>query len=142
MPEVDNDVGGFKMLLVDDNAINLRMLSAYMAKLGREFEKAVNGKEAYEKYINNPRDFAGILMDISMPVMDGLEATRRIRVYARQNHIRAVSIIALTGLSSESAQQEALESGVDIFLTKPVKFKALSEVLESMNLLTKGTSEG
>lgn len=129
--EADN-----KILIVDDNHINLKILAAYMAKLGRAYEAASNGREALEAYTRIPDQFAGILMDISMPVMDGLEATRQIRAYERRNQWQAVTILALTGLASDSAHQEALESGVDVYLTKPVRLKVLQEVLVSVNILS------
>jgi CheY-like chemotaxis protein len=124
-----------QMLLVDDNHINLKILSAYMGKLGRPYQAVTNGKEAVDAYTEHPGRFAGILMDISMPVMDGLEATRRIRAHEHRVQLRTVPIVALTGLASDSTHQEAMESGVDVFLTKPVRLKTLSEVLESMDIL-------
>ena len=123
-----------KVLVVDDNYINLKVLSAYMGKLRCAYEAVTNGKEAVEAYMRQPSDFAGILMDISMPVMDGLEATRRIRLHERRNQLSPVAILALTGLASDKTQQEALESGVDVFLTKPVRLKTLSEVLKSLDI--------
>ena len=131
-----------KILLVDDNHINLKVLSAYIAKLGQPYEVVTNGKEAVDAYTQNPGHFAGILMDISMPVMDGLEATRHIRAYENRHQLGAVAVLALTGLASDSVQQEALESGVDVFLTKPVRLKILREVLESMNILPLLQAEG
>ena len=74
-------------------------------------------------------------MDISMPVMDGFEATRRIRAYERENGLQPVAIFALSGLASASAQQEAQESGIDLFLTKPVRLKELSLILQQRDLL-------
>jgi CheY-like chemotaxis protein len=127
-----------KVLLVDDNPINLKVLFAYMKKLGCDFESATNGQEAVDAYKANPQQFSGVLMDISMPVMDGLEATRLIRAYEREGQLAAVPVLALTGLASESACQEALKSGVDVFLTKPMRFNALSDVLESMNIFPPG----
>lgn len=124
-----------RLLLVDDNQINLKVLSAYMTKLGLAHEAVMNGKEAVDAYTEYPGEYAGILMDISMPVMDGLEATRRIRAHERGGRLRAVAILALTGLSSHSTHQEALESGVDLFLTKPVRLKALGAALGSMGLM-------
>ncbi|KAF4506835.1 hypothetical protein G6O67_006876 [Ophiocordyceps sinensis] len=124
-----------KILLVDDNHINLKILSAHMGKLGRAYEAVVNGKEAVDAYTHNPAQWVGILMDISMPVMDGLEATRQIRGFEHRHQLRAVPILALTGLASDSAHREALESGVDVFLTKPVRLKVLSANLESMRIL-------
>lgn len=63
-------------LLVDDNAINLKILSTYVKKLSRKFSTATNGKEALNAYKKTPAAYSCIFMDISMPVMDGLEATR------------------------------------------------------------------
>lgn len=124
-----------RTLLVDDNHINLKILSAYMGKLGRLYELATNGKEALDAYTADASRFSGILMDISMPVMDGLESTRHIRAFEHQHKLPPVSIIALTGLASESAQQEALGSGVNAFLTKPVRLKTLGEALEANKIL-------
>jgi CheY-like chemotaxis protein len=68
-----------------------------------------------------------------MPVMDGLTSTRNIRAHERANHIKPTNVIALTGLASASAQQEAFGSGVDTFMTKPVKLKELGKMLEKDN---------
>ncbi len=64
-----------------------------------------------------------------MPVMDGLESTRRIREFERSSKLKAATIIALTGLASASIQQEAFASGIDLFLTKPVRLKELDGIL-------------
>lgn len=134
--EVEKCIRESKMLLVDDNHINLKVLSAYMKKIGRDYVAVVNGKLAVDAYIQQPEDFAGILMDISMPVMDGLEASRLIREFERRSGRLSIPILVLTGLASDSTHQEALESGVDVFLTKPVRLKALSEAMESMNIMS------
>lgn len=119
-------------LLVDDNQINLRILSAFMKKLDRDYVAVSDGKQAVDAYTSNPSVFAGILMDISMPVMDGLEATRLIRAHEFKTQLQAVAIVALTGLASESTHEEALQSGVDVFLTKPVSLKTLSKILTGL----------
>jgi CheY-like chemotaxis protein len=69
-------------------------------------------------------------MDISMPVMDGLESTRQIRKFEQTQNLKAAKVIALTGLASQQAQDEASASGVDAYLAKPVKFKELRKVLD------------
>lgn len=133
---------GSEYLLVDDNPINLKILSSYMHKLGLPYETATNGQEAVDAFVREPSRFRCVLMDISMPVMDGFQATRLIRAY-ESGHMdvgaataRApTSIFALSGLASASAQQEALWSGVDLFLTKPVKLKELGSILRSRGLL-------
>ncbi len=69
-----------------------------------------------------------------MPVMDGLESTRLIREFEQQHKLTSKLIIALTGLATSSAQDDALASGVDIFLTKPVPFAELQRVLGTKNV--------
>jgi CheY-like chemotaxis protein len=64
-----------------------------------------------------------------MPVMDGITATREIRLFEQQHNMKPTKIIALTGLASTSTRIEAMSSGADHFVTKPVKFQALSALL-------------
>ena len=71
-------------------------------------------------------------MDISMPVMDGFEATRQIRAFERGQDIIPATIIALTGLGSAEAQEEAFVSGIDLFLTKPIKLDKLTKNLNDI----------
>jgi CheY-like chemotaxis protein len=73
-----------------------------------------------------------VLMDISMPVLNGFEATQQIRAFEQQHNIKPATIIALTGLGSADAQREAYSSGVNLFLTKPVRLKELTKVLEDL----------
>lgn len=125
-----------QFLLVDDNAINLKILKTYMTKLKCTFRGATNGQEAVESYKTLPDERRCILMDISMPVMDGLEATRHIRAYETAQKLEPAVIIALTGLGSQETQQKAFASGVDLFLTKPVQLKKLGSILLSKGLIS------
>ncbi|KAK3938666.1 hypothetical protein QBC46DRAFT_389771 [Diplogelasinospora grovesii] len=122
------------ILIVDDNAINLKILVAYMVKLKHPHTTAMNGLEAMELYIKSPSEYSCILTDISMPVMDGLESTRRIREFERANRLKPAVVIALTGLSGVDVQQEAFASGVDLFLTRPLVLKGLVDALETMGM--------
>lgn len=132
-----------RMLLVDDNAINLRLLQVFSKKLGcTSFHSAENGLlavQAYDSllYATPSAPPTVILMDLSMPVMDGFEATRQIRQsesdYAKQLPAGETSprslIIALTGLSSVKDQKEAFAAGVDRYIMKPVNFAKFSLLL-------------
>lgn len=122
-------------LLVDDNAINLKILCVYMKKLGCSYATAVDGQDALDNFKANPGLYKCILMDINMPRLDGMEATRLIRATERKRKQKPVAIFALSGLASEEAQQKAYQSGIDLFLTKPVKLKELSDVLSSKGLI-------
>lgn len=126
-----------EFLLVDDNPINLKILSAYLHKLGLSYQTATNGREAVDAFIRDPTQCKCIFMDISMPIMNGFEATRLIRAHEAKLGIvtTPTSIFALSGLASSSAQQEAFWSGVDLFLTKPVKLQELGSILRSRALL-------
>ncbi|KAJ4258963.1 hypothetical protein NW762_008051 [Fusarium torreyae] len=125
-----------KFLLVDDNHINLKILSAFMKKLQLVYDTATNGKDAVDKYTQAPGSYACILLDISMPVMNGFEAAKHIRTFENKNGIEhGVPIFALTGLASEEAQREAYGSGFDLFLLKPVRLQALGETLEKQGIL-------
>ncbi|KAH9829134.1 sensor histidine kinase/response regulator [Teratosphaeria destructans] len=132
---------GSCVLLVDDNHLNLVLLQAFMRKLKRPFTSAVNGLEAVEAYsqahdrtwVETAGGNAGppdtVLMDITMPVMDGLEATRQIRGYERQHGLVPAKIIAVTAMGTPQAEQEAFSSGIDLFLTKPVRLNKLTELM-------------
>ncbi|KAF2994199.1 hypothetical protein E8E13_002948 [Curvularia kusanoi] len=141
-------------LAVDDNPINLRLLRTFVDKLGHRHVLAVNGLEALDKYksaqdqslaagtASTPVGKAAaadmsaridvILMDINMPEMDGLEATRQIRAHEIRNGLSPVTIIALTGVASTETQQEANSSGVNLFLIKPVRLADLEVVLNGV----------
>ncbi|KAM0279563.1 hypothetical protein ACHAQH_004518 [Verticillium albo-atrum] len=121
------------LLLVDDNPINIKLLTTVMRKLNHTFATACDGLEAVQLYekslVEGPR-FDLVFMDISMPVMDGFEATREIRRLENKAGVAKSKIIVLTGLSSDSDRKEAVASGSDMFLTKPVKLVKVREVLD------------
>jgi CheY-like chemotaxis protein len=73
-----------------------------------------------------------LFADISMPVMDGLESTRAIRTFEREQKMKPANIVILTGLVSDSVREEAIISGASVFLTKPVRLKELGEILKKM----------
>ena len=133
-----------RILLVDDNDINLKILVTYVAKLGLPYLTASDGQQAFDLYcaasINgNPVDY--VLMDISMPVMNGFTSTSKIRAWEIQNRPGdKAKIIALTGLASEQAQQDARDSGFDLFFRKPVKLSVIRDLLANDLVLvdTKG----
>lgn len=131
--KADEQVQSF--LIVDDNPVNVKILAAYMKKLGRPYDTAMDGQEAVDRFKENPTKYSCILMDISMPRLDGIEATRQIRAYEEEEQGQRVTVFALTGLASASAQQEAYEGGVDLFLTKPAKLKELSNILGERGLI-------
>lgn len=133
----DNDVSRRPpVLVVDDNQINLHLLVTWIRKSGHPYDSAADGLKAVEAYKrsleeeNGQRAFKYILMDISMPVMDGVSATKEIRKIERDKGVKPPArIIALTGMGSDIAEKEASDAGFDQFLSKPVKFRDLVKLL-------------
>jgi CheY-like chemotaxis protein len=119
------------VLLVDDNPINLKILTTIVKKMNCTYLPAFNGQEAVQIYKSATKPIDVIFMDISMPVMDGFTATREIRAFEREMKLPPCKIVALTGLGSAASRQEAFVSGTNLFLTKPVRIQ------EVRNLLTK-----
>jgi CheY-like chemotaxis protein len=112
------------ILLVEDHPDNREMLTRRLERKGFKVSFAVDGAEAITRRFELDPDV--VIMDISMPVMSGLEATREIR--ARET-TRRVPIVALTAHAMESARQDCVEAGCDAFTTKPVDFPALLAIL-------------
>jgi CheY-like chemotaxis protein len=124
-----------RVLLVDDNAINLKLLVVFAKRQNLRFSEAVNGLEALETFkreaniTESPtRPFDFVLIDIQMPVMDGLTSTRQIRQFEKKLGLPRSTIVALTGLASAQDQQDASDAGVDMYLVKPVKFADIKRI--------------
>ncbi|KAF2667288.1 hypothetical protein BT63DRAFT_456590 [Microthyrium microscopicum] len=129
-PATKENTNGPYVLVVDDNQINRRLLIALMNNKGYPHMEAFDGQDALNKFKDSPRPFDVVLMDTSMPIMDGNTATREIRTYEQTSDRKRAMIVAVTGLASTSARMDAISSGADHYLTKPLKFKALLGLLE------------
>jgi CheY-like chemotaxis protein len=109
-----------KILLVDDNEVNRDMLSRRLQRRGFEVLLAVDGAQGIEVAKNQLPHL--VLMDMDLPVMDGWEATRRLK---EDRRTRAIPVIALTAHALQSERDRAFQSGCDDFATKPIEFAAL-----------------
>ena len=115
-----------RVLVVEDNTLNQLVAVGMVTRLGYEVDTAENGREALEAV--RVGDYAAILMDCHMPVMDGFAATREIRRYqGRTNH---TPIIALTAGALASDRERCLAAGMDDYISKPIDHEALEAVLE------------
>ncbi|KAJ5263325.1 sensor histidine kinase/response regulator [Penicillium angulare] len=119
-----------RVLLVEDNAVNLKIIETCVKNCGFKYESATNGVEASEKFKDQRFDI--IVMDISMPHMDGLTATRNMRKFEKAHKLTPAHIIILTAVLSSEKQEEARVSGVNDFLTKPTPLKQLSQLLRTL----------
>ncbi|MBN2805606.1 MAG: response regulator [Prolixibacteraceae bacterium] len=115
-----------KVLLVEDNPLNQKVLGMFISKLGFEYDVASNGQMAIN--LSNKEQYGFILMDIYMPEMDGTEATMKIREEEEKGTHRA-KIIAITANESEESVRRCYDSGMDDFLVKPFTMDVLKEKL-------------
>ncbi len=123
------DISGMHILLVEDNALNLEIAQSMLEDAGAIITTAENGKIAVETFeAAPPYAFDAILMDIMMPVMDGLNATRAIRALSRSDAY-TVPIIAMTANAFDEDRRKAMDAGMDEHLTKPIDPKAVCAVL-------------
>ncbi|GAQ10038.1 hypothetical protein ALT_7359 [Aspergillus lentulus] len=127
----DDRKGAKNILLVEDNPVNLKIIEMCVKTGGFSYDTAKNGLEALEKFKAGKYD--AVVMDISMPVMDGLTATRQMRAFERKKKRPPTTIIILTAVLSASMQHEAMMSGVNLFLTKPTPLKQLKEILRNLS---------
>ena len=109
-----------RILLIEDNEMNRDMLSRRLMKKGYEIFMAVDGEKGVELALSHKPDL--ILMDMSLPVLDGWEATRRIKANPETHHI---PVIALTAHAMGEDRQRAMEAGCDDYDTKPIELARL-----------------
>jgi two-component system sensor histidine kinase/response regulator len=143
-----------RILLAEDNPVNQKLAKLMLTKGGYHVEVANNGKEAVEKYTQSPDEFDLIFMDIQMPEMDGLEATKEIRKFEtcrsvaeipsgtkekrenqQLNHsttqpLNHLPIIAMTANAMKGDREICLEAGMDEYMTKPIKRDLVFEMIK------------
>jgi signal transduction histidine kinase/CheY-like chemotaxis protein len=122
----ESNLTGLRVLVVDDSQINLMVLERALLSLGVKVTLAKDGLQALQVLRDAPGGFDLVLMDVQMPVMDGLTATREIR---QDKALAALPVIALTAGVLPEEQQAALAAGVNAFLSKPLDFKQMQELL-------------
>jgi len=115
-----------KILVVEDNLINQKLILALLAKMGNKADLAEQGAQALEKL--NEQSYDLVLMDCQMPVMDGYEATRQLREQQGLNH--AIPVIAVTANAMSGDRELCLQAGMDDYLTKPLNPVLLKATIE------------
>ena len=116
-----------KILLVEDQEDTRDMLLRRLEKRGYEVSIAVDGAEGVEKARSETPDL--ILMDMSLPVMDGWEATR---ILKKEDATRSIPVVALTAHAMSTDREQAFEAGCDAYETKPIELPRLLETMEKL----------
>ena len=120
-----------KILLADDTPINIQLTVKLLTRRGHTVVAVEDGQQAVEAFQREPFDV--ILMDVQMPVVDGLQATRLIRKQeADRPGSSHIPIIAMTANNDESDKQNCREAGMDGFITKPIEIKTIADTIREI----------
>ena len=130
---VQNQTLHGRVLLAEDNTVNQKIAERMLSRLGLKCKTVANGEQAIAEVLSNDYDL--ILMDVNMPVMDGITATERIRDLS--NHKNHIPIIALTANAMLEDKERCLAAGMNGFISKPIRLdtlgKVIAEILHSSN---------
>jgi len=123
----------FTILIAEDNAINMQLIEKIFSQYKNiTIHTAHNGQEALDKFMSHKYDL--ILMDIAMPVLDGISATKKMIEYEEINSLDHTPIIALTANALKGDKEKFLSAGMDEYLTKPIKEELLIDMLEKFGI--------
>ncbi|MCP4922156.1 MAG: response regulator [Proteobacteria bacterium] len=124
-----------RVLLAEDNPVNQKVAVLFLEKLGYSTHVVENGQDALDAIAREPFDI--VLMDVQMPQMDGLEATRRLRLWNRD-----IYVIAMTANAMEGDPRACMDAGMDDYLSKPVTLKRLGAALDAARVTMEETLQG
>ena len=125
--EEEETFENLRILVAEDNPINQKLIRTTLEKFGAEVTLASNGKEAFQ--LRKQNDYDLIFMDIQMPVMNGIEATREILHYEQVNHLRHIPIVALTANALTGDREKYIEAGMDNYMPKPINIPELKALI-------------
>ena len=117
------------LLVVEDNEINCEVIIGMLNQLGYHAESVSNGEEAVDAVCREANHWNLVLMDVEMPVLDGLAAAQKIRKWEASHCRNAIPIIALTAHAMRTHGDEILQSGMDDYLSKPIEIALLKSML-------------
>lgn len=123
------NLGHLNVLVAEDNAVNQMVIKGHLKKLGIKPVIVQNGLEVVEAMEDEQCHWDLILMDCEMPVMDGFEATKQIRVNEKSRADRPILIVGLSAHALDISRNKAMAIGMDEYLTKPIDFNLLTETL-------------
>ena len=125
----NSDISGLHILLVEDNELNAEIAQTLLETAGAKTTVAHNGEQALEVFQNHaPKTFDAVLMDVMMPVMDGLTATRAIRNLDRPD-AKTIPIIAMTANAFDEDAEKCISAGMNAHIAKPVKIETIQHVI-------------
>ena len=126
-PEQEATNPSLCLLVAEDHPVNQKLIKAMLTKAGYRVELVDNGKEAFERFCASSERYDLIFMDVQMPEMDGLEATRKIRAEGFDH----IPILAMTAHAMKGDREKCLEAGMNDYITKPIKKETVLELINN-----------
>lgn len=117
-----------KVLLVEDNLLNQKFAETILKKIGCDVDIAENGLVGYQMFCSSSYDI--VLMDIQMPVMDGVESTLKMRQWEQQHNLDPTPVVAVTAYALENDVERYLGAGINAYIRKPYQPKELVEIVQ------------
>jgi len=117
-------------LVVEDNPINQKMIEHTLKNMGISSECANNGQEGVDRYMENPKKYDVVFMDIQMPILNGVDATKKILSYEKENSLKHTPIIAVTANALKGDRERFLEEGMDEYVSKPINLEKFIDALK------------
>lgn len=133
--EAPKEFQPIRFLVAEDNRVNQKIFTKIIDRLGHDCDLVVNGQEAVEAYKKGHRAYQCILMDIAMPVMGGMEATKLIRAFEEENSLEQGCIVALVAGMRLEDKDRMQKLGFTAAIRKPMGLKELNSLLEELGLL-------
>ena len=129
-----------RILLAEDNQVNIKLAAAVLRKYGHTLTVARSGEEALDELRKGSYDV--VIMDIEMPVMDGIEAAKRIRSGMAGGHNSEIPIIAMTAHVFEEMKEKCLSAGMNSFVSKPIRIEEINTIIKNVLTSTGSTQPG
>ncbi|WP_320007329.1 PAS domain S-box protein [Maridesulfovibrio sp.] len=126
-PDMDSSLTTYRILVAEDEKVNRLYTKRFLRQLGFTVETVRNGHQALEKLLYE--DFDLVLMDVQMPVMNGIEATKAIRMGEAGAHNKRIPIVAITAYAMQGDRDQFIEKGMDDYIAKPVEEEELKKVI-------------
>lgn len=140
-PVKEYNIRGVQILMAEDNGLNAEIAETLLEDQGAEVVVVENGEEAVESFRNHPPGtFDVILMDIMMPVMDGMKATKEIRSTDRED-AKKIPIIAMTANAFEEDERKCMETGMNAYLCKPLQIEKMVEVIANCRMMSSSSKK-
>ena len=126
-PEMDSSLKNYRILVAEDEKVNRLYSRRYLRQLGFSVETVTNGQQALDKLFYE--DFDLVLMDVQMPVMNGIETTKAIRMGEAGAHNKRIPIVAITAYAMHGDREQFIKKGMDDYIAKPVEEEELKKVI-------------